>query len=69
MSRVAFGSFFHGVSRSKPCVVATASSTRYQYSSVADAHGASAPSFTDRSGSGTTNSGSTSSRVPSPSQV
>ena len=31
---------------------ATASSTRYQYSSVADAHGASAPSFTDRSGSG-----------------
>ena len=66
---MAFGSFFHGVSRSNPWVVATASSTRYQYSSVAEAHGASAPSLTERSGSGTTSSASTSSRVPSPSQV
>ena len=36
---------------------ATASSTRYQYSTVPLAHGASAPSSIDRSGSGTTSSG------------
>ena len=51
------------------CASATASSTRFQYSSVALAHGASAPSRTERSVSGTTSSGSTSSRVPRPSQV
>ncbi len=59
----------NGVSRAKPCASATASSTRFQYSSVALAHGASAPSRTERSGSGTTSSASTSSRVPSPSHV
>ena len=52
-----------------PCASATDSSTRFQYSSVALAHGASAPSLTERSVSGTTSSGSTSSRVPSPSHV
>ena len=51
------------------CASATASSTRFQYSSVALAHGASAPSRTERSPSGTTSSASTSRRVPSPSHV
>src|SRR5437870_1908920 len=69
MSLARLPSLFHGVSRSKPYASPTASSTRYQYSSVLDAHGASAPSLIVRSGSGTTSSGSTSSRVPSPSQV
>ena len=69
MSRAFFGNFFHGVSRSKPCASPTAWSTRYQYSRLLDAHGAMAPSLMDRSWSGTTSSGSTSSRVPSPSQV
>src|SRR5436189_6453378 len=68
-SRAFFGSFFHGVSRSKPCASPTAWRTRYQYSRLLDAHGAMAPSLMDRSGSGTTSSGSTSSRVPSPSHV
>ena len=69
MSRAFFESFCHGVVIEKPWAVATASRTRYQYSSREPAHGAIAPSSIDRSGSGITSSGSTSSRVPSPSQV
>src|SRR4051812_25027613 len=69
ISRVAFGSFFHGVSRLKPCVSATASGTRYQDWGGGGAHGAGAPSLALRSGWGTTSSGSTSSRVPKPSHV
>src|SRR5437588_10425936 len=69
MSRAFFDSFFHGVSRSKPCASPTAWRTRYQYSRLLEAQGAMAPSLMDRSGSGTTSSGSTSSRVPSPSPV
>ena len=48
---------------------ATASSSRSQYSRRVPAHGAMAPSSMDRSGSGTTSSGSTSRRVPRPSHV
>src|SRR5919106_6461336 len=59
----------HGVSSEKPCASAVASSTRFQYSSLAEANGETAPSLMERSGSGTTSSGSTSSLVPSPSQV
>src|SRR6266480_6660406 len=69
MSRAFFGSFFQGVSRSKPCASPTACRTRYQYSRLLDAQGAMAPSLMDRSGSGTTSSGSTSNRVPRPSHV
>ena len=47
---------------------ATASSIRWKYCVRAVLHGEMAPSFTDRSGFGTTSSGSTSKVVPSPSQ-
>ncbi len=57
------------MSSENPCASATASSTRYQYSSVLLAHGAIAPSLIVRSTSGTTSSASTSSLTPSPSQV
>jgi hypothetical protein len=63
------GSFLHGVSSENRWALATASRTRFQYSSRLLDHGPIAPSFTERSGSGTTSSGSTSSRVPRPSQV
>src|SRR5436190_12172768 len=69
MSRAFFVSFFHGVSRSNPWASPTACRTRYQYSRLFDAQGAMAPSLMDRSESGTTSSGSTSRRVPSPSHV
>src|SRR5919109_2595820 len=59
----------HGASSENPWASAVASSTRFQYSSRAEANGETAPSRIDRSGSGTTSSGSTSSRVPSPSHV
>jgi len=62
-------SFFHGTRVEKPCASATASRTRYQYSSRVPAHGAIASSSIEMSGSGITSSGSTSSRVPRPSQV
>src|ERR671935_1755538 len=64
-----FDSFLHGVRIEKPWASATASSTRYQYSSREPAHGAIAPSSIESSGSGTTSSASTSSRVPRPSHV
>jgi hypothetical protein len=63
------GSFLQGVRVEKPLVAATASSTRSQYSIRPLDQGASAPSSIDRSGSGTTSAGSTSSRTPRPSQV
>src|SRR6266480_6118670 len=69
MSRAFFVSFFHGASRPKPCASPTACRTRYQYSRLLEAHGAMAPSLMERSGSGTTSSGSTSNRVPRPSHV
>src|SRR5919106_5218933 len=59
----------HGVSSENPWVSATASRTRFQYSSRLFDQGPMAPSLTERSTSGTTSSGSTSSLVPSPSQV
>src|SRR5512132_289836 len=69
MSRAFFVSVFQGVSRSNACASPTAWRTRYQYSRLLDAQGAMAPSLMDRSESGTTSSGSTSKRVPSPSHV
>src|SRR5438105_1513455 len=64
-----FGSFFQGTESLNPCASATPWSRRSQYSSRELPHGAMAPSSMDRSGSGTTSSGSTWRYVPSPSQV
>ena len=72
-SRIVFcaraGSARHGVSRSKPSCSPSASSRRRKYSLVwPPDHGWIAPSRRLSSGSGTTSSGSTSFRVPSPVQ-
>src|SRR2546427_8051320 len=59
----------HGIFVDTLWAAATASSSRFQYSRRAPAQGAMAPSSMERSSFGTISSGSTSSRVPSPSQV
>ena len=64
-----FVSFDHGASASTPSSSATASTRRLKYWLRPLAHGAMAPSASDRSRLGTTSSGSTSKRVPRPSQV
>jgi hypothetical protein len=61
-------SFFHGVDVLKPEAVATASRTRPKYSPRNPAQGAMAPPVIESSSSATTSSGSTSNRVPRPSQ-
>src|SRR4051795_12599149 len=65
----AFFMFFHGVDVLKPYVSPSAVNTRWKYSPRAPDQGAMAPSSIDRSGLGTTSSGSTSYLVPSPAQV
>src|SRR4051794_39274656 len=60
---------FHGVDVLKPYVSPTADKTRWKYSPRAPDHGATAPSSIDRSGLGTTSSGSTSNLVPRPAQL
>ena len=55
-----------GLSMLKPLASATAFSTREKYSVRAPAQGPMAPCERERSGLGTTRSGSTSKRVPSP---
>ena len=64
-----FFRFVQGVESRNRWPSATASSTRPKYSPRPPAHGVMAPSSMDRSGSRTTSSGSTSKRVPSPSQL
>jgi hypothetical protein len=54
---------------SMPLASATASSMRVKYCVRAVLHGPMAPSAIDRSGFGTTRSGSTSNLVPNPSHV
>src|SRR3954463_2465062 len=61
-------SFFHRVEVEKSQELATAWSTRPKYSPRNPAQGAMAPRSIDSSSSLTTSSGSTSKRVPSPSQ-
>ncbi len=57
------------MSGSMPLASQTASSSRAKYWQRPPAHGATAPSAMERSGFGTSSSGSTSNRVPSPSHV
>ncbi len=64
-----FFSSSHGVSTENPPSSATAATTRTKYSLRAPDQGARAPSARDLVGSGTTRSGSTSKRVPSPVQA
>ena len=64
--RCALVSFDQGLSILKPFASATAFSTREKYSVRAPAQGPIAPWESERSGFGTTSSGSTSKRVPSP---
>ena len=52
-----------------PSFSATAANIRVKYCVCAERHGAIAPSESARSGSGITNSGSTSNFVPRPSQL
>src|SRR2546427_12326240 len=59
----------HGIFVDTLWAAATASSSRFQYSRRAPAHGAMAPSSMERSSLGTISSGSTSRRMPSPPQV
>ena len=66
----AFVSFDHGASMSMPCLVGhRGDRAAWKYCVRWLAHGATAPSFSERSGFGTTSSGSTSNVVPSPSHV
>src|SRR3954468_5718690 len=66
MSRCVLLSFFHGFVASIVKCSHTASTMRSKYSSRAPDHGLIAPSPTERSGSGITSSGSTSSFEPRP---
>src|SRR5438128_12514315 len=65
----AFLSLAQGVVGLNPWASATAVRTRWKYSPLGPAHGATAPSSMVRSGLGTTSSGSTSYRVPRPSHL
>ena len=65
-SRVAFDSSFQGVSRLKRRFFASTVRVCRKYTDSRPAHGASAPLARDFRGSGTTRSGSSSSRVPRP---
>ena len=60
------GSARQGASIEKPRSLASAESTRAKYSDEICDQGATAPSDSDRSSSGITSSGSTSSRLPIP---
>ena len=62
-------SFSHRVSVEKPNSAATASTMRSNQRLWPPVHGEMAPSSSDRVGSGTTRSGSTSNWVPSPSHA
>src|SRR6185436_21027292 len=68
-SRVAFDRSFHGVSRLKRRFRASTASVWRKYTDSRPTQGASAPLVSDFRGSGTTRSGSSSSRVPSPPHV
>jgi hypothetical protein len=63
------GSFFHGVEREKPMTLARVSIIFTRQDLAPSGYGARAPEVRERSGSGTTLSGSTPIRVPSPEQV
>jgi hypothetical protein len=62
-------SLLQGVFSETPPSSATPATSPAKYSLRAPAHGASAPAARDKEESGTTSSGSTSKRVPSPAQA
>src|SRR5439155_26160435 len=65
-SRTGALSFSHGVSSENRCRLASTWSVWWKYVVSRPAHGASAPSLSERRGFGTSRSGSISSREPSP---